>query len=272
VELVQSGALGTIREVYNWCNTVWTGARFTTGETPAHLDWDLWLGPAKQRPYSPGVHPRDWRKFWEYGGGTFSDMASHIMDLPFWALGLRHPTSVATEGPPVDPISAPSGAMARYEFPAQGGRPPLKFHWSDGGKHFDLVQKTRDHSGQSLGTWGLGILFVGDKGMLAADYNRHQLLPREKFEGFRPPAPSIPESIGHWNEWVQACKTGTPTTCNFGYAGALTETLLLGIVAYRCGEPLQWDARNLKATNTSKADAYLRKEYRQGWEVAGLRT
>jgi predicted dehydrogenase len=146
-----------VREVYTWCNRPRTGGRFAKhdGPPPAHLDWDLWLGPAKQRPYAPDIHPKDWRGFWEYGGGTFGDMASHVMDLPFWALGLRHPTSVEAEGPPVDPVSAPAGTLARYEFPA------LKFYWSDGGKHFDLVKNTMDHRGRSLSTWGLGILFVG---------------------------------------------------------------------------------------------------------------
>jgi predicted dehydrogenase len=271
VEIIRSGALGTIRAVYNWCNREWSGAEFKKPEPPpAYLAWDLWLGPAKERPYSPGIHPKNWRRFWEYGAGTFGDMAAHIMDLPFWALGLRHPTSVAAEGPPVDPISAPAWVLARYEFPAAGGRPPLAFFWSDGGKHHDLVKDTKDHAGRSLSTWGLGVLFVGDKGMLAADYTRYQLLPREKFADYTPPEKSIPDSLGHWNEWVHACKTGAPTTCNFDYAGALTETLLLGIVAYRSGEPFRWDAANLKAS-TPKADALVRKEYRKGWEPVGRR-
>ena len=106
--------------------------------------------------------------------------------------------------------------------------------------------------------------------MLAADYGRRQLLPQDQFTGFTAPAPSIPNSIGHWNEWVTACKTGSPTTCNFDYSGALTETVLLGIVAFRSGERIEWNAENLQATNSSKAAEYVTKQYRAGWSVVGV--
>lgn len=273
VELVQSGVIGNVKEVYNWCNKGWSDGRFQpTGKpAPANLDWDLWLGPAKERPYSDNIHPGNWRRFWEYGSGTFGDMACHVMDLPFWALNLRFPTSVACEGPALHPDGAPAWAKATYEFARpEGGT--LKFYWSDGNAHFDLVKETKDHSGESLSKWGLGVLFVGEKGMLVADYGRWQLLPKDKFADFKAPAPTIPNSIGHWNEWVAACKTGSPTTCNFDYSGALTETVLLGIVAFRTGEKLTWDAANLKATNIAKADEFVNKEYRKGFEVVGLRS
>lgn len=271
VELIQGGAIGNVTAVHNWCNKGWSDGRFKTVDTPApkNLDWDLWLGPAKQRPYSPDIHPANWRRFWEYGSGTFGDMACHVMDLPFWALNLKHPTSVACDGPDVHPDGAPAWAKATYEFPSKDGK-PLTMTWSDGGAHFDLVKETKDHAGQSLSTWGLGILFVGDKGLLAADYGRRQLLPQDKFADFKAPEPTIPASIGHWQEWVQACKTGSATTCNFDYSGALTETVLLGIVAFRAGEKLAWDAKNLKATNSAKADEFLNKSYRKGFEVVGL--
>lgn len=274
VELVQSGAIGPISEVYTWCNKGWSDGRFEAweGPPPAHLDWDLWLGPAKERPYSPNIHPANWRRFWEYGSGTFGDMACHIMDLPFWALDLRHPTSVACEGPEPDPVGTPAWVKATYAFPAHGQRGPVKLFWSDGGAHFDLVEKTLDNRGQSLGRWGLGILFVGEKGMLAADYGRRLLFPLEEFKDHQPPAPSIPHSVGHWAEWVQACKTGAPTTCNFDYAGMLTETVLLGIVAYRVRQPLEWDAKRLRATNCPAAEEFLTKQYRAGFEVVGLQT
>ncbi|MFN4259144.1 MAG: Gfo/Idh/MocA family protein [Gemmataceae bacterium] len=272
VEMIQSGAIGKVHEVYNWCNKDWSGGKFAPSGQPApsYVDWDLWLGPAQERPYSPGIHPFHWRRFWEYGTGTFGDMAAHIMDLPFWALGLRYPTSVVAEGAPVDPVGAARWVMARYEFPARGAQPPVSFFWSDGGHHHDIVKKTEDYNGKALSTWGLGVLFVGDKGMLAADYGRLMLLPKRQFEGYQPPKPTIPNSIGHWNEWANACKTAGPTTCNFDYAGALTETILLGVVAYRAGEKLEWDAEQLKVSNTSKADELLTKKYRKGFEVVGL--
>src|SRR5687767_15319426 len=115
--------------------------------------------------------------------------------------------------------------------------------------------------------WKAGVLFVGSKGMLLADYSKHRLLPESKFDGFKNPAPSIPDSIGHYNEWVQACKTGSPTTCNFDYAGALTEAVLLGNVAYRAGQKIEWDAKNLKVLNAPAAMNFVQREYRKGWEV-----
>ncbi len=281
VEIIQGGGIGTVSEVFNWCNKGWSNGRFGPEKpVPSNLDWNIWLGPAKKRPYFEvrvpqdngneavePIHPFYWRRFWEYGSGTFGDMACHVMDLPFWALGLTYPKTVEAKGPPVHADGAPAWCMADYEFEREGK--PLPFHWSDGGKNHDLVAKTLGHNGKSLSTWGLGVLFVGDKGMLVADYGHYELLPKDKFDGYQPPKPTIPNSIGHWKEWAKACKTGGPTTCNFEYSGRLTETVLLGVVAFRAGKKLEWDAEKLKATNCPDADAYVRKEYRQGWELAG---
>lgn len=273
VELVQSGAVGTVTDVYCWCNKGWSNGRFGPATpAPQNLDWDLWLGPAKERPYSKSIHPADWRRFWEYGGGTFGDMACHVVDLPFWALGLRHPIAVTCEGPEAHPDGTPEWTKCTYEFAAEAGHGPLNLHWADGSANFDLIKETKDHDGNPLTSWGLGTLFVGDKGMLLADYGRRQLLPKDKFTDFQAPAESIPNSIGHWREWVAACKTGSPTTCNFDYSGALSETVLLGIVAFRSGKRITWDAANLKATNAPEAEAYVTKEYRKGWEVVGLKS
>lgn len=272
VEIVRSGALGKISEVYTWCNKGWGNGKFEAWDKPVpeNLDWDLWLGPAKQRPYSPNIHPANWRRFWEYGSGTFGDMACHIMDLPFWALELRHPTAVTCEGPEVDPVGTPAWVKATYEFAPADGKNGLKLYWSDGGSHFDTVSKTNDHDGKPLSDWGLGVLFVGEKGMLAADYGRWQMLPKDTFSGFKAPDPTIPDSIGHWAEWIQACKTGSPTSCNFDYSGALSEAVLLGTVAFRTKQRLEWDAQQLKATNCNAADQFINKEYRAGFGVVGL--
>ncbi len=269
VEIIQSGAIGKVSEVYCWCNKAWAGGKFTASDTPSppNLDWDLWLGPAAERPYSPSIHPGNWRRFWEYGTGTFGDMACHIVDLPFWALGLGFPHHVTCERPPVDPDGAPQWVKATYDFTLEDGS-PLKLHWSDGGAHFPPPESLLDRHDRPLSQWGLGILFVGEEGSLATDYGQHLLYPTEKFADFVPPEKTIPDSIGHWNEWVQACKTGSPTTCNFDYSGAITETVLLGVVAYRSGVALEWDAANLTAKNASEADVYVRKQYRRGWELA----
>jgi predicted dehydrogenase len=263
VELVQGGAIGKVGEVHVWCGKSWGGGERPREmpPAPAGLHYDLWVGAAPYRPYHPIYLPANWRRWWDFGGGTIADMACHYMDLPFWALKLRHPVKVEAEGPPVHPETTPEWLIVRWEFPARDDLPPVKFAWYDGGKRPALFEEKK------LPDWGDGVLFVGEKGMLMADYDRYKLLPEESFKDFKPPAPSIPESIGHHKEWVEACKTGGPTTCLFDYTGALTETVLLGNVAYRIGKPLAWDAKNLRATNAPEADRYIRKEYRKPWSV-----
>jgi hypothetical protein len=191
-----------------------------------------------------------------------ADMACHHMDLPFWALGLRHPTRVAAEGPPAHPETSAPWLIVRYDYPARGDLPPVRLTWYDGGKRPPHFAEGK------LPKWGDGTLFVGEKGMLLAGYEQHKLLPEKEFAGFAPPKPTIPASIGHHKEWVEACKSGGPTTCNFDYGGALTEAALLGNVSYRLGnKPLEWDAKNLKATNEPDAERFLRKEYRKPWTL-----
>jgi predicted dehydrogenase len=262
VELIQSGTIGTVREVHVWVDTSYgSGNRpKETPEVPKGLHWDTWLGPAPKRPYHPTYVPFYWRKWWDFGGGALADMACHHVDLPFWALKLRHPTKISAEGPKPHAETAAPWLIVNYEFPARGKLPPVKLTWYDGGKRPALFAQGK------LPKWGNGTLFVGSKGMLIADYDHRKLLPKKEFADFKPPEPSIPNSIGHYKEWVQACKTGGPTTCNFAYAGALTEAVLLGNVAYRLGKPLEWDAKKMK-TNEAGAEKFLRKEYRKPWTL-----
>jgi predicted dehydrogenase len=261
VEVIRSGAIGPVTEVHTWAGRAWGGGDRPT-ETPpipAHLHWDLWLGPAPQRPYHSTYLPANWRKWWDFGGGNIADMACHHMDLPFWALDLRGPTTIEAEGPPVHPETCPLGLIVRYEYPQRGEQPPVKLTWYDG----DLIPSTI----HDIGTGGGGNLFVGEKGMLWADYGSYRLFPESQFADYEPPQPTIPSSIGHHAEWIAACKTGSPTLCNFDYSGALTEAVLLGNVAYRTSERLEWDAANLKAANCPAADEYLRRDYRAGWDI-----
>jgi predicted dehydrogenase len=271
VELIQSGAIGTVKEVHTWCGRSWGGGDRPKESEPvlAGLDWDLWLGPAPERPFHHGTDkhkqgtyvPFNWRRWWDFGGGTLADMACHHMDLPFWALKLRAPEKIHAEGPPAHAETAAHWLQVRFEFAARGDLPPIAVTWYDGGKrpkHFEEM---------SLPKWGDGNLFVGDKGLLLAGYNNHVLLPEEKFRGFDRPKPTIPDSIGHHREWLEAIKSNGPTTCNFDYAGALTECVLLGNVSYRLGnKPLTWDAKNLKA-NEPEAERLVRHRYRKGWEL-----
>jgi predicted dehydrogenase len=264
VELIQSGAIGPIKEVHVWCQKTYPGGDRPKDKppVPAGFHWDLWLGPAPDRPYHPVYLPFDWRGWWDFGGGTLADMACHYTDLPFWALKLRHPTSVHAEGSPT-PARAEGAAqwlIVHYEFPARGDLPPVKLTWYDGGKRPKYFQE------EKLPSWGDGVLFVGEKGMLLADYGNHKLLPEKDFTGFKPPKPFIKDSIGHHKEWVEACKTGGPTTCNFDYAGALTETVLLGNVSYRIGKGFSWDAKSLQASEP-EAERFIQHQYRKGWTL-----
>ncbi len=263
VELVRSGAIGPVREAHVWCGKAWSGGERPTETPPVpdYLHWDLWLGPVAERPYHPTYQPQNWRRWWAFGNGTLGDMACHFMDLPFWALDLRYPSTVEAQGPPVHPETAPPWIAVRYEFPARGERPPVVLTWNDGDKRPEFL------ADRKISGWGSGVLFVGDKGALLADYTRRVLLPEAEFKDFQPPEPSIPDSIGHHAEWIAACKDGRPTTCNFDYSGALTEAVLLGNVAYRTGRKLDWDAANLKAIGCPEADPLIQAEYRKGWTL-----
>ncbi len=264
VELIQSGAIGPVSEVHVWLDGVWELMKRPAEivPVPTHLNYDLWLGPAPYRPYHPEYLPFKWRRWWDFGGGTLSDFGCHHIDLSHWALNLRHPLTVEAEGPPVDSECASPWLIVRYEYPSRGDLPPVKLTWYQGGK------RPPQFAQGLLPKWGgAGSLFVGAKGMLLADYGNRMLLPEKDFVGFTPPTPFIPDSIGHHNEWIAACKTEGPTTCNFDYAGALTESVLLGNVAYRAGKKLEWDAKKLRATNCPEADDFIQHQYRRGWKI-----
>ncbi|HEX5443810.1 MAG TPA: Gfo/Idh/MocA family oxidoreductase, partial [Pirellulales bacterium] len=171
VEIIQSGAIGPVREVHTWAGRQWGGGDRPkeTPPIPSHLHWQLWLGPAPERPYHPTYLPANWRKWWDFGGGNIADMACHHMDLPFWALKLRAPISVEAEGPSVHPETCPLGLIVRYEYPSRGEMPPVKLTWYDGDKIPSQIH--------GLPTGGGGNLFVGDRGKLWADYGRRRLYP-----------------------------------------------------------------------------------------------
>lgn len=263
VELVQTGAIGTVREVHCWADRVWSGGQLQAGSPPVppNIHWDLWLGPEPFRPYNPAYVPVNWRGWWAFGGGTLSDMACHHMDLPYWALDLGEPLTVEAEGPPVEPQTTPAWLIVHYEFPARGAKPPVRLTWYNGGK------RPPQFAQGLLPSWGDGTLFVGENAMLLADYDRRVLLPEDRFKDFQPPKPYIPDSIGHHAEWIRACKTGGPTTCNFTYSGILSEAVQLGNVSYRVGQKIYWNARKLEATGCKAAEVYLKPDWRKDWSA-----
>jgi len=264
VELVRGGAIGEVREVHTWVGGGYEHGSYPseTPPLPPGLHWDLWLGPAAYRPYHPEIAPGRWRRWWAFGNGQLGDFGCHHMDLPHWALELRDCVRVEAEGPPPHPDAAPPWLIVRYDYPARGSQPPVRLTWYHGGRR-------PPHIAEGVAPdWSAGNLFVGSKGMLIADYGRRQLLPASQYEGYEPPQPTIPESVGHHREWLDAIRSGGTTTCNFDYSGALTETVLLGNVAYRVGQALEWDSRRLRARNCPEADGTIRQPSRPGWEEA----
>lgn len=262
VELIQKGAIGPVKEVHVWVNTVYGGKTKPTEAPPVPpgLHYDLWLGPIQPVPYHQEYLPFKWRNWWAFGGGGLADFGCHYMDLPHWALDLRGPVTVESEGPEVSPVSPPLWQIVRYEYPSRGEQPPVKLTWHHGGKHPEQAEPL-------LKDFASGVLFVGEKGQLVADYGKHKLLPEKDFEGFKRPEQFIAKSLGHHREWIEAIKNNGKTTCNFDYSGALTEAVLLGNAAYRAGKKLEWDDAGMKVKNTTEADKFIQHEYREGWRL-----
>jgi predicted dehydrogenase len=232
---------------------------------PATLDWEQWLGPAKDRPYHPEYLPFIWRGWWDFGTGALGDMACHLMDGAFWSLNLSYPTAVETEGELANRVSAPKWMIARYDFPQRGEMPPVRLTWYEGGKKIpqELLGATKLDAGFN------GSLFVGDKGkMLVPHGGDPQVLDAALQSIPAPDRVTKPAPNGHYREWVDACRTGGPTGSNFDYAAPMTESILLGIVAFRTGTRVQYDAKNMQAVNSPDADDYIQYHSRKGWKLA----
>jgi predicted dehydrogenase len=256
---LRAGVLGSIREIHIWTNRpIWPqgGNRPAPSECPKTVNWDLWLGPAPERPYAKGYHPFAWRGWWDFGSGALGDMGCHNINMAFMGLDLRNPVSIQAETAGHNKDSFPAWSIVTYEFAAADKRPALKMVWYDGGK----LPAPEVLDGLEAGKGG-GSLVIGEKGRLFGD----------RLIGVQPVDVSFPESPGHFDEWTQAIKGGPTPMSNFpDYAAPLTETVLLGNLAVWAaasgkGEKVEWDAANLKAKNVAGLETLLKPVYRKGY-------
>ena len=283
-EWIWDGAIGPVREVHVWTYRpagMWpqgVNRPKDTPPVPSTLDWDLWLGPAPYRPYHPDYVPFKWRGWYDFGTGTLGDMGSHNLAPIFQALKLKYPTSVEATATEMYPETYPLASIVRYDFPARGDMPPVKVTWYDGGL---MPPKPEELEDARLLPWEDGIVFVGEKGKLVAEgwgAQSVRLIPETRMKEYKKPPKTLPRSIGHYKEWVEACKDGRPTGSNFDFASLVTEACLLGNIAIRTGkkrpwgqalirEKLNWDAPNMKFTTEPEVNDYIHYQYRQGWTL-----
>jgi predicted dehydrogenase len=267
VEWIRDGVIGQIREAHVWTDrAIWPqgiGRPAGRPAVPGRLKWDLWLGPAPERPYHPAYHPFKWRGFWDFGTGALGDMACHNMDMAFWALDLKAPTTIEAKSSPVNSETAPKWSVIRYDFPKRGKLAPVSVTWYDGGKK----PPAKLAHGQKLP--GNGSLMIGEKGTLFVPHywGEGKLLPLGDFSAYKGPAPSLPKPVGHHKEWLIACKGGPAALSNFDYAAGLTGMVLLGNLAVRMGKKITWDDEKMRCVGLPEADPLIRREYREGWTI-----
>jgi predicted dehydrogenase len=261
VEIVRSGVLGTITKARVWVGGNRGGmGNPPDGPAPEGADYDLWLGPAPKRPFNPNRFTFNWRYFWDYGGGTLADFCCHIVDPVHWAMEVDAPESIVSTG-------------GRYALKDNAETPDTQeviYHYAKGDRSFDLVWSHTDAGSQGLGGSGPGIIFHGTEATLVSGYNSHQILPEPGREIKLPPV-SLPRSVGHHREWINAIKTREQCSCHFEYGHRLSTVGHLGNIALWTGERLRWDAEKEAITNHKEANRHLtREEYRSPWTIPGV--
>jgi predicted dehydrogenase len=283
-EMIWDGAIGDVREAHVWSNRpLWPqGMLRPPGRDPIPetFDWDLWIGPAPMRPFvaewregdmalrqvkasrrpRPAVyHPWNFRGWWDFGTGALGDMGCHHFNHVFKALKLRYPTRISASATAVFDETAPLGSIVTYDFPAREGMPPLRLVWYDGG--LMPPRPAELEPGRELPS--SGNMYVGDKGVILGN----RIIPEEKMKAYTPPPKTLPRRSGTWGEWVEAIRGGETASCNFDWAGVLTEAVLLGNIAIRTGKALDWDAEKMRFTNHEQANKYVDEPYREGWSL-----
>ena len=273
-EMIWNDWIGPVHTVHIWTDrpgTWWPQGGLALPEpeeVPDYMHWDLWLGPTRERPFSSAYTPSTWRAFWDFGTGALGDMGCHLLDPANWALNLGNPASVEVVKQEGDTdYSGPGSSVITYEFPERQGMPPVTIHWYDGGEKPPRPEGIGDD--EALGEGDNGSLFIGEDGVITCGtYGENpRLLPASGMEDREMPEPMIPRSIGHRREWIMACKGGPPPLSNFEYSGPFTEMVLLGVLASRLNERIEWDSEKLEVTNLPEAAPYVEGYYRAGWEL-----
>jgi predicted dehydrogenase len=279
-EWIWNGAIGPVREVDAWCSlsyfpyghTWWSTSLARKPEAgqpvPPKLDWDLWLGPAPERPYHRCYHPATWRAWWDFGSGMMGDRGVHTLDPVFWALKLGLPTSVEATSTGLNPDTHPVASIVTFRFPARADLPPVKVTWYDG---LRPPRPEELEPGRQMGHPEGGVIFKGDKGKLMCGVygDSPRLIPESAMKAYERPAESIPRVQGsHEQDWIRCCKTGQQPGAHFGYSGPLTEIGALGNIARRMDAKIEWNAEKMEVSNLPEANQYVRAEYRKGWGLA----
>jgi len=277
-ELIVDGAIGELRHAYAWGNRQLRRSGYlpAEGEPPKTLHYDLWIGPSPWHPYNPGyfsggpgANCLQWNMYWDFGSGQVGDMGSHTMDLVWNAVDAGLPTRARGEGEPVHPEVSPVELTMTFEHPANDWRPAIGVSWYQGGA---MPRSPKGYV--DLNKIGHGAMFKGTQGFVICDFDSRLLLPIGPKADLtyynRRPKEKILPPLGHFQrEWIDACKGSLKTSCDFDYGSTLIEQMLLGLVAYRVGEEIQYDGATGRVIGNAKADALLRREYRPGWVLNG---
>jgi len=267
VEWIRSGVIGNVSEVHMWTNRpMWRQGYYQRPEgvpVPANLDYDLWLGPAPEKPYHPDVVHFNWRGLWDYGTGAMGDMGAHTFDAPIWALDLGLPTKIQATSAPFNNDYAPAGEFVTYEFPARGNMPPVKVSWTEAG--LKPARPAALEPNRALRE----ALYIGDKGMIM--HGTHGAVPEliPNREGFSVPK-TLPRPKSVYVDFIEAIKEGRKAANDFAISAKLTEIMLLtniAVMAQRINITLEYDAANMKITNLPEANDYFHYEYRKGWSL-----
>jgi predicted dehydrogenase len=275
-EWIWDGAIGSVHTIHAGCTAVNSGVDALPRlkekhEVPPSLDWDLWLGPAQQRPYHPAYLPGAWRGWVPFGNGTVGDWTCHVVDPVFWAFDLGSPKTIQAQVKDWDPKTQgdayPKGEIITYEFPAKGKRGPITMSWYSGTERIPRpkdLEAGRNH-------YDTGAVVLGDKGTII--YGSHgaggvRMIPEAKMKAYKLPEKTIPRAKEHHQDWLEAIRKGAKSGSDFSYGGPLTELAMLGVIAIKLpGQKLEWDAQNMRFTNCEEANQHVNPPYRAGWTL-----